>query len=527
MRAIIRWLTILALAAPVNAAPVTLHRGNVADVQTLDVQKYSLTVEAEIVRDLFMGLLTIDAKGDPIPGLAQSWTVSPDGRVYTFTLRPNLQWSDGQPLTAEDAVFGLRRGLDPKTQSWYGNLIYNIRNAEAVNKGQKKPEELGVRALDARTVEISLNDPSPAILLYLSFTPMTYPAPKHAIAKNPDGWARPENMVSSGPYKLGAWRVSDTIRLDKNPRFFDAANVQIDRVFYYPTVDDSAALNRFRAGELDINLRFPPNQIDWLRRNLPAETHLGPAYSVTYLVPNLRRKPFDDVRVRRALSLGVDRAVLTDRVLRNGERPFCGFVPDVIAGYRSACPADARPFAARQEQARALLAAAGYGPDKPLRFVFMHRAGLGNRLAAVAAADMWRAIGVEAELLQSDVAVHYNRLREGDFELADAGWTGNADPELFTYLLLSSSTEVNWGGYANPTYDALALKAQATYDRAARFAAFAQAEAAALNDQALIPLFLPVNRALAHTYVKGFAINPLHSYPTRWLRIEGRTRTDR
>jgi oligopeptide transport system substrate-binding protein len=520
----IRLLTILALfvAGSAFAAPIALHKGNLADPQTLDVQKYSLTVEAEIIRDLFMGLLTIDIKGNPVPGLAENWTVSPDGKVYTLKLRPGLKWSDGAPLTADDAVFGLQRGVDPKTQSWYANQIYNIRNAEAVHKGRMPPSALGVKALDARTVEITLNTPSPAILLFLSNVPMTFPAPKHIISRMPDGWSRPENMVSSGPYKLGAWRISDTIRLDKNPQFYDAANVQIEQVFYYPTVDDAAALNRFRAGELDLNLRFPPNQIDWLRKNLPAETKSGPALSVSYLAPNLRRKPFNDIRVRRALSLAIERATITDKVLRNGERPYCGVVVDVIPGYVSACKLDVRPLAERQAEARTLLAQAGYGPGKPLKFTFNHRVGLTNRLAAVAIANMWRQVGIEAELLQSDVAVHYNKLREGDFDLADAGWTGNADPELFTYLLLSGSTEVNYGGYASAAFDKATFAAQAVQDRAARFKAFAEAETIALADQAIVPVYLSVNRALVKPYVKGFAINTLHAYPTRLLRIEGR-----
>jgi ABC-type transport system substrate-binding protein len=226
--------------------------------------------------------------------------------------------------------------------------------------------------------------------------------------------------------------------------------------------------------------------------------------------------------VRKALSLAIERPAITDKVLRNGEKPTCGFVTEVIVGYVSACTLDTRPLATRQAEARRLLEQAGYTAANPLKFVFNHRVGLTNRLAAVAIATMWRQIGVEAELIQSDVAVHYNKLREADFEMADAGWTGNADPELFTYLLLSGSTEVNWGGYDNPAYDKATFAAQATQERAARLRAFAAAEKIAIDDQPIIPVFLSVNRALVKTHVKGFAINPLHAYPTRLLRIEGR-----
>jgi oligopeptide transport system substrate-binding protein len=512
----------LVLFAVNHAHADTLHRGNIAEPGSLDLQKYLLTYEAEILRDLFVGLLTIDAHGDPIPGLAESWKPNQDGTVWTFTLRKNILWSDGTPIVADDAVFGIRRGMDPATQSNYANLAYNIKNAEAVNKLKMKPEALGVRAIDPRTVEITLEKPSPILPLLLSNIPMLYPAPKHAILKNPKGWAKAGTMVSSGAYTLANWRPSDYVRLIKNPKFYDAANVAIDEVKYYPTVDDGAALNQFRAGQLDINTRFPPNQIDWLKKNLPAETRVHPACWITYLVPNHRRKPFNDARVRRALALAIERDVLTGKVLKNGEVPFAGIVPSVIAGYGAPIKPDARPLEQRQTEARALLAAAGFTPASPLKFTFSHRAGLNNRLAAVAVADMWKRIGVKAELLQSEVAVHYARLTEGDFELADAGWSGNLDPEFFTYLVLTDSKEINYGAYSNKTFDRNVESAKAILDQTKRFAAFAATERMAVDDNAIIPLFLSVNRELVKPYLKGVVPNPLGEYPTRFMRIEGR-----
>jgi oligopeptide transport system substrate-binding protein len=507
-------------AAPSFAQSV-LHRGNIVEPGTLDLQKYNLDYEAEILRDLFVGLLTTDASGRQKPGLAESWTVSPDGKTYTFKLRSGLVWSDGVPLTAEDAVFGLRRGLDPKTASNYGNLVYAIVNAPDVLSGKLPVSALGVRAVDALTVEIKLSRPAPVLLILLSNTPMLFPAPKHLIEKVGDGWTKPGVMVSSGPFTLAAWRPGDRVRVVKNPRFYDAKTVALDEVNFYPTVDDSAALNRYRAGELDLNPRFPPNQLGWLQKNLSGEVFVTPALWVTYLIPNHTKAPFNDARVRKALSIAIDRPTLTDKVLRNGEKPYGGVVPDTIPGYVTPRPFDARPREQRIAEAKALLAQAGFGPQKPLKFLFNHRAGLNNRLAAVAITQMWKDIGVQAEILQSDVTVHYNKLRANDFVFADAGWAANPDPEFFLHILLKES-ESNYGRYDNPKMEAQATAASALADPAARLKAYAAAEAMALDDTALIPLFISAERLIVKPYVKGWTQNPLGQYPSRYIRIEGR-----
>jgi oligopeptide transport system substrate-binding protein len=504
------------------AQPMTLRRGNVAEPGTLDPQKYFNDYEEEILRDLFAGLLSIDAKAQPIPGLAERWTVSADGRTWTFHLRAGLTWSDGKPLTASDAVFALRRAFDPATQNNYANLAYNILNAEAVLKKQMPPEKLGVRAPDPRTVEITLHRPSPVLLILLASRPFTYPLPEHAVKAHGDAWVKPGVMVSSGAYTFAAWRPSDHVKLVKNPRFYDASTVRVTDVFFYPTVDDSAALTRFRAGELDLNIRFPPNQIDWLMRNLPGQAIVTPAYWVTYLVPNFQHKPFQDPRVRRALALALDRKTLTDRVLRNGEKPHAGIVPDIIPEYGTHIAIDARPPEQRLAEARALLAQAGYGPDRPLSFTFSHRAGQTNRVTAVAIADMWRAAGVQTTLMAADVAVHYAKLKEGDFEMADAGYAESGDPEFFTVLLETSATQLNYGRYSNPKFDAAAGAAKGILDTKARFAAFAAAERIAMGEDAVIGLFLSVERTLVKPHLKGWEANPMGQYPTRFMRIEGR-----
>lgn len=520
----LRFATVLLLAVmgAAYAAPVVLNRGNIAEPGTLDPQKYNLDYEAEILRDVFMGLVTYDRSFNIGPGLAEKWSVSPDGKTYTFTLRKGLVWSDGVPITTDDAVYALRRAVDPKTAANYANYVSPIVNAPEIVAGKLKPEALGVKAIDPLNLEVKLSRPAPVLMIHFANQPMTFPMPRHVIEKAGAGWTRPGVMVGSGAYTLKDWRPNDRVRLVKNPRFFDAKSVQIDEVNYFPTVDDSAALTRFRSGELDMNTRFPPNQMKWLRDNLLGQVFATPALWITYLIPNHRIAPFNDLRVRRALSLAIDRTIITDKVLRNGEKPYEGVVPDTIKGYVTPRPLDPRPLAQRQAEARTLLADAGFGPNKPLTFTFSHRAGQNNRLTAVAIMQMWKDIGVTAELLQTDVAVHYNKLKAADFQLADAGWAASQDPELFLYILLRASKDTNYGAYANPRFDAAVEAASVIADPQIRLKAFVDAEKLALADQAIIPLFISAERLIIKPYVKGWSPNPLGQYPTRLLRIEGR-----
>lgn len=269
-----------------------------------------------------------------------------------------------------------------------------------------------------------------------------------------------------------------------------------------------------------MNSRFPPPQIDWLRKNLPAETKTYPAMGLSYLSVNFKRKPFDDIRVRKALSLAIDRTAIAEKLLRNGERPSCGFVPFVIEGYTPACTLDARPMTERQAEARTLLTQAGFGPDKPLTFVLSQPGSQSGRLVAVALQGMWKSIGAKVDILQAEAGVHFANLRKGEFDIAIAGWFANPDPEFFTYLLKSTSTEANYGAYNNPKFDAAVNAAEMIVDRPQRMAAFKAAEAIGLADQGMIPILLPVHRLLIQTYVKGVVPNPGAGHPSRYISVE-------
>jgi len=507
------------LAQAALAEPTVLRRGNPSEPDTLDPQKSSIDYTLAITGDMFLSLLQGDARFEASPGAAETWSVSKDGRVYTFKLRPGLKWSDGTPLTAGDAVFGLRRLVTPATLAPSAFLAFNIKNAAEIQAGKMKPEELGVRAVNAGTVEITLIAPNPNFLNLLAeaqFAPM----PRHAIEKAKDAWTKPGEMVSSGAYKLEQWRSGDHVKLVKNPMFFDANNVPIDQVIYYPTEDDAAALRRFRAGELDLNARFSSTELVWLKKNRPEAIRIGVAAWGTRMVINLKQPKFADVRVRRALALAVDREAIVEKILRTGETPAYGIMPPVAPGYKNAeFDFKPKPMPDRIAEAKALLKAAGYTAQKPLSFTLSQRSGPANRRVAVAVQDMLRLIGVKTEITFADVSLYYGDLRKGNYEIAITGAAWPPDPENFLHDLFSTSPQ-NYSQYKSKAYDDALTAAGLIPERAPRYAAYAKAESIALKDVALIPLYFNSNTAIVAHYVKGYVENGRDLHPSRLLRIE-------
>lgn len=512
-------LAIALTAQAALAAPVVLRRGNPAEPDTLDPQKSSIDYTLAITGDMFLSLVQGDARFEASPGAAESWTVSEDGRVYTFKMRSGLKWSDGAPLTADDAVFALRRLVTPATLAPSAFLAFNIKNAAAIQAGKMKPEDLGVRAVNASTVEITLVAPNPNFLNLLAeaqFAPM----PRHAIEKQKDAWTRPGAMVSSGAYTLAQWRSGDHVKLVKNPTFFDAKNVQIDEVIYYPTEDDAAALRRFRAGELDINARFSSTELAWLKKNRPDVVRIGVAAWGTRIVINTKLPKFADVRVRRALALAMDREAIVEKILRTGETPAYAIMPPVAPGYKNAeFDFKPKPMPERIAEAKALLKAAGYTDKNPLSFVLSQRAGAANRRVAVAVQDMLRVVGVKTDIVFADVSLYYGDLRKGNFQIAITGAAWPPDPQNFLNDLFSTSPQ-NYSQYKSKAYDDAHTAAGLIPDRAPRYAAFAKAEAIALKDVALIPLYFNSNTAIVAPHVKGYIENGRDLHPTRLLRIE-------
>jgi oligopeptide transport system substrate-binding protein len=510
----------MAMAMPASAAKV-LNRGNGAEPKGLDPHQASGDPENQILGDMFIGLYTEDGKGNPILGAAEKVETSADGLTWTFTIRDH-KWSDGKPVTAEDFVFSYRRILDPKTASEYASILYPIKNAEKVNKGALPLSELGVSAPNPKTFVIQLGSPAPYIPEMMTHY-SSFPLPKHVIEAKGSDWTKTGNMVSNGAYMLAERRPFDRIKLVRNPYFYDAANVKIDEVNFYPTTDEMAALKRYRAGELDTIDRWPLAEYKWLAANIPSETLKYPGLRVLYTVFNMRKAPLNDRRVRLALGLAIDRATIQKEVYFGVH----GLVAENVlppgmanADVSARVPWSGKSMDERRAEAKALLLAAGFGPAKPLKLTYSFINRPDTKRNAIAQQAMWKEIGVDVELVAKDFAVHYDNMKTGNFEIGEAGWVFDYnDAQSVLFLFQSSTEQLNYPGYKNPAYDALMTQAENEKDATARGKLLGQAAGMLINDVAVAPSFFQFIRPLVKSRVRNWEETARGVNRTRWLDI--------
>ncbi len=516
-------LQVLAGAGPAQAQGV-LHRGNDGDPRTLDPHQSTTAAEAHLLRDLSEGLVIHDMRGAVVPGVAQSWTTSEDGRTWRFALRETARWSNGDPVTAADFVASFRRVLDPRTGAPSATLLYPILNAEKLHKGTEgtTPDDLGVSAPDASRLEITLERPTPHLLALLTH-PVGLPVHRSMMERFGRSGAGPEPVVTNGAYRLREFVPNSHIRLDRNPAFHDAANVSIETVIVYPTSEPAVAARRFQAGELHLTTDIPADQIKGLREKLGAQVRVGPALGTYFLVLNTAKAPFDDSRVRRALSLAIDRDFIAERIWNGAMLPAYGVIPPGIGQYGERAELDfkmASPLE-REDEARRLLAAAGFGAGVPLRLEVRYNRSDDNRRTILAIAEQWKAIGVEASLFETDSASHFAHLREGgDFDVARYGWIGDySDPQNFLFLFETDARGFNVGRFSDPPFDRLMALAADQTDLAARAAILREADSIIVREQPWIPVLHYTHRNLFSPKLAGFEPNLLGVIPSRFLSL--------
>ena len=519
-------LTAIALSAPADAAKV-LRRGNGAEPQGLDPHLASGDPENQIFGDLFLGLYTEDAAGHPILGAAESVTTSTDGKIWTFKIRDH-KWSDGTPVTADDFVFAYRRILNPKTAAGYANLLYPFKNAAKVNDPDAHVplEKLGVSAPDAKTLVIELENPAPYLPEMLTHY-TCYPLPRHVVEKFGTDWTKAGNVVSNGPYMLVERRPNDHIKMIKNPYFYDAANVKIDEVWFYPSNDGNAALKAYRAGELDVLDRWPLTEHKWLLANIPNETRKYTGLRTLYTVINMRTAPLNDRRVRLAVALAIDTEAIQSQIFFNqhGLPAYSVLAPGTANVDESAqVPWKGMSMDERRAQAKQLLQQAGFGPEKPLKLTYNYiNSGNDMKRQAVAMQAMWKQVGIEVDILAKDFAIHYDLLKTANFQLANAGWIYDFNDASSPLFLFESSTSVlNYPGYKNPAYDDLMQQAGREPDAVVRGKLLGKAAGLLLNDVAVVPTFFQYIRPLVKSYVLNWQNSPRGVNRTRWLDIGDR-----
>jgi oligopeptide transport system substrate-binding protein len=512
---------LLAFATPAFALNV-LNRGNGGDIKSLDPHFIDGLNESNIEGDILVGLLTMDIWSAPIAGAATSWRVSPDGKQWTFHLRDHM-WSDGRTVAAADFVFAWQRLLDPKTGAAYAYNLWVVKNAHAISQGKIPSSALGVHALDDKTLVVELEHPATYLPELLTHD-TAYPLPRHVVMAKGNAWSVPANFVGNGPYVPTQRIQNDHVTLVRNPKFYDARNVHIDVVNYYATLDSNAALRRFRVGELDTQTPIPLTQIDWLRKHMPAALHTKPFLGLSYISINMRRPPLNDVRVRRALNLAIDREVLTERVLRLGEPAAYSIVPPHVANYPKGAALDfvATPKPERIAKARWLMQQLGFGPQNRLRLSFETFDEPNSKRVAAVMQAMLREIGIDLDIVAIDGAVHGRNMQQGNYDLGVASWFADFNDASNFLDLLRKDSGNNYGRYANSAFDATLNAAQLEPDAQKRGALLQKAERIALSDYVWIPLRFRTTQDLVQPYVKGWTDNPRDAHRTRWLWIEGR-----
>jgi len=501
---------------------VVFNRGNSADPESLDPHKTSTVYEAHILRDLYEGLVMQDQNAELIPGAAESWTVSDDGTVYTFKLRANGTWSDGSPVTAEDFVYAFHRLEDPATAAEYASMLYVVKGAEEFNTGKGKMEDMGVRAVDATTFEVTLKSPTPYFLEMLTHQ-STYPVNKAAIDKLGADWIKPGNLVSNGAFTLAEFVPNDHIKLAKNPKFHDAANVKIDVVNYYPTEDRSTAIKRFEAGELDSNDDIPTEQLADLKAKFGDQLRIGPYLGTYYYAIKTDKAPWDNVELRNAISMAIDRDFLAEKVWQNSMLPGYSMVPPGIAGYTPALAKFAEMSQIdREDEAKKVLEKLGYTPEKPLKMEIRYNTSENHKNTAVAIQEQLKPLGIEITLLNTDTKTHYGFLEQkGDYDVARAGWIADyKDPESFLGISRKASGN-NYSDFDNAGYEAAMDKAAAAGGKPEeRMKELAAAERILIDEVGNIPLLYYSYKNLVSSKIKGFDENVMDVHPTRFISKE-------
>jgi oligopeptide transport system substrate-binding protein len=508
---------IAALGQTANAE-IVLNRGNGSEIESLDPAKQETIAGLHVVLDAFEGLTDVDADGVVKGGVAERWEISADRQTYVFHLRRDAKWSNGDPITADDYVYSWLRALRPETRSPFAFFLDKIRGANAFRTGKTADANaVGVKAIDSRTLRVELENPTPYFLIMLR-SPVTFAVHRPTVERHGDQWTRPENFVGNGAYRLTEWLPNVRMSFVRNERYWNAANVRIDKVVFHPIENSSRELEKFRAGELDMTYTVPDDKHEELLRDFPEEYRLGPYFGTYYFQFNTRAAPFDDPRLRRALSLAIDRDVMADEVAKGGEVPAYGLVPPGVPGYRNASADFERMTQAeRMAEAAGIMRELGYSDANPLRLEILLNTSSRHRAFSEALSAMWSRINVKATLVETDYKTVIERRRTGDFDVNRASWIGDyIDPTTFLENLMIGAQQ-NDSGYRNPAYDALVRRSYGLAGHAERMEQLQKAEALMLKDLPLAPVFHYVSKRLVSKRVTGWSNNILGYVLTRSL----------
>nr|WP_261145187.1 ABC transporter substrate-binding protein [Serratia entomophila] len=481
-----------------------LVRANGYEPATLDPNLAESNVEFYIFNDLFEGLLRVGKKGEVIPALAEKW--EQQDNVWTFHLRPQAKWSNGDPVTAGDFVYSWRRLTDPKTASPYGSYLASayVLNAAEINAGSKPPSELGVKALDAHTLQVTLAEPNSYLLKQLVHFPVL-PVNQKVVEKYGKDWTQPAHFVGNGAFRLSQWVVNEKLVVERNPQYWDNANTRLNKVTFLP-LQGFPEVARFRAGEIELGYTTPPELYQQLKKTLGDEQLVTyPLLSTSYFAFNNQQAPFNDVRVRQALNLALDKDIIAGKVLGYGQQPAWTFTPTGAGGY-SLKAGEAAGWTREQRlaQAQKLLAEAGFNAAHPLRFTLLYSNDATIKKIVIASSAMWKKnLGVEARLQSQERKVTLDSINRGQYSVAFTRWLADYnDPSTFLNVFRSASSE-NSPKYRNGNYDRILHQATAAQTPQQVQHYFQQAEDLLAADTPVAPVYYEANATLVKPYVKG------------------------
>jgi len=498
----------------------TLERGNGPEPSTLDAHKCPEVACGNILRDLYEGLVAKDGKGNLIPGMAERWDVSSDGRTWTFHLRKELKWSNGEPLTADDIVRSFQRAFTPMTASPLAEHFEALVNAAEIMRGEKPPSSLGVTSPDRQTVVIRLK--RSAALLQLLTLPTAYPVYLPGVEKFSAQHTRPGNLVSNGAYRLKSWTPQSFVMLERNPLFREQAG--IPNVRYHVTEDASSELKRFESGGLHITETLPPQPLAALKKKFGSQLRISPYLGSFWLGFNLTQPPLKNNRaLREALSLAVDRDKLTRYITGFGEQPAYALVPPGTADYSPvALKWSKLSQAQREDLARKKLHEAGVDKNNPLEIELRYNTSTPHRRLSLAVAAMWRdTLGIKVRLRNEEWKVFVNNRKQKTItQVFRGGWIADVNDARNFLSNFQSGNVVNWSGLDSPHYDNLMTQADQAGDTVQRSKLMQQAEIRLLSEHAVIPVYFYVSKHLVSSNVKGFDANLLDHHPSRFLRLE-------
>ena len=520
-------MVIPALAAQVPpgtalAEKQELVRNNGSEPSSLDPHKVESDVENNIISDLFEGLVSVSPTGEIEPRLADKWE-NKDNTVWTFHLRPGVTWSDGTAITAQDIVWSWQRLVSPLTASPYASYPGNMHivNGAEIAQWKKAPETLGVKAVDDATLEVTLTQPNAAFLAMLAH-PSLVPLDKVLISRYGDKWTKPEHIVTSGPYKLSQWVVNERIVAERNPRYWDNAHTVINKVTYLPISSETADVNRYKAGEIDIVYTVPINQFAQLKKTMGDQLDVSPQLATYYYEFNTTRPPFNDPRVRRALNMALDKDIIAEKVLGQGQRPAWLISQPDIGGVNLHNPEYASwPREKRIAEAKKLLSEAGYNETHPLVFNLLYNTSESHQRIAIAASSMWKKnLGVEAKLQNQEWKTMLDAMHTHNFDAVRYAWIADYDDAATFLNNFRTGDSENTSQYSNPAYDEALRNAAKASDTTARGKFYQQAEDLLGQDVPAIPVYHYVRTHLVKPWVGGFTPDKLGYYYTKDMYIK-------